>query len=177
MLQNAQFCRESRREYRCETCDYYTSKRGDWHKHLETKKHKSREMLQNATDIVANNSPKIWRCECGKIYKHHTSFYRHKNRCMLRDIAETTPEKTVEKTVEKTATSMEGMKDLVVSMVEENRELRAILLEQRNNWQNLSHMYITNNINTFNLQVFLLEDCKEALNMTGFKSLNIHVQT
>ena len=168
MLQNATyFVAKSRHEYRCEKCDYNTCKRGDWNKHLETKKHKTREMLHNATDFVAKKSPKLWRCECGKVYKHHTSFYRHKNQCTQRALSEhVTP-------------NMDGMKDLMVSMVEENRELRAILLDQQKQLAELKpHQHITNNINnTFNLHVFLNEDCKEALNMTEFiKSLDIQVQ-
>ena len=120
MLHNATyFVAKSRQEYRCEKCDYNTCKRGDWNKHLETKKHKTREMLHNATDFVAKKSPKLWRCECGKVYKHHTSYYRHKNQCTQRALSEhVTP-------------NMDGMKDLMVSMVEENRELRAILLDQQ----------------------------------------------
>jgi len=74
---------------------------------------------------------------------------------------------------------MDGVKDLMVSMVEENRELRAILLDQQKQLAELKpQQHITNNINnTFNLHVFLNEDCKEALNMTEFiKSLDIQVQ-
>lgn len=168
MLHNAtDFVAKSRREYRCVKCDYYTCKRGDWNKHIETKKHKSREMLHNATDLGAQKSPKKWMCECGKAYKHHTSYYRHKNHCTNRIHAgQTTP-------------SMDGVKDLMVSMVEENRELRTILLDQQKQLAELKpQQHITNNINnTFNLQVFLNEDCKEALNMTEFiKSLDIQVQ-
>lgn len=168
MLHNAtDIVAKSRREYHCIKCDYHTCKRSDWKKHLETNKHKTREMLHNATDLGAKKSPKLWRCECGKVYKHHTSYYRHKNQCAHRIQAG------------QTISSMDGVKDLMVSMVEENRELRAILLDQQKQLANLKpQQHITNNINnTFNLQVFLNEDCREALNMTEFiKSLDIQVQ-
>lgn len=168
MLHNAtNLVSKSHPEYRCDKCDYFTCKRGDWNKHIVTKKHKSREMLHNATYLGSQKSPRHWRCECGKVYKHHTSYYRHKNQCTHRI------------QVEQTNPSMDGVKDLMVSMVEENRELRTILLEQQKQLAELKpQQHITNNINnTFNLQVFLNEDCKEALNMTEFiKSLDIQVQ-
>lgn len=113
-------------------------------------------MLHNATDLGAKNSPKQWRCECGKVYKHHTSYYRHKNQCTHRVNAD------------QTGPSMDEVKDLMVSMVSDIKKQLAELKPQQN---------ITNNNNTFNLNVFLNEDCKDALNMTEFiKSLDIQVQ-
>ena len=154
------------KKYTCIHCDYTTSHLGKWKRHVETKKHKSREMLHNATDLGAQKSPKQWRCECGKVYKHHTSYYRHKNQCARRAQAG------------QTGPSMDEVKDLMVSMVEESRELRTILLDQQKQLAELKpQQNITNNINTFNLNVFLNEDCKDALNMTEFiKSLDIQVQ-
>ena len=168
MLHNAtDFVAKSRNEFYCKICDYLTYKRCDWNKHIETKKHKSREMLHNATHLNAQKPSKLWRCECGKEYKHHTSYYRHKNQCVYRT------------EVQHTTCNMNEVKELMVSMVEENRELRAILLNQQKQLSQLKpNQHITNNINnTFNLQVFLNEDCKEALNMTEFiKSLDIQVK-
>ena len=50
-------------------------RKGDFKKHLESKKHKSPECYINATQYFS------YCCPCGKKYKHHSSFYRHRSKC------------------------------------------------------------------------------------------------
>lgn len=150
----------------CKHCDYTTYHSGKWKRHIETKKHKNNQMVHNGASVNQNTS-KFWVCECGKTYKYHQGYYRHKNTCTVKQHVDTN-------------SNMSEMKDLVVTMIEENRELRSILLDQRKQLAELQpQQNITNNNtinNTFNLNVFLNEDCKEAINMTEFvKSLEIHV--
>ena len=60
--------------YFCEYCDYNTSRKVDYEKHLLTPKH---EMLVNAKITSIHKH----FCECGKSYKHIESLYRHKKSC------------------------------------------------------------------------------------------------
>jgi uncharacterized C2H2 Zn-finger protein len=58
----------------CENCDFKSSNKKDYKRHLGTAKHK---ILTN-TD---NNGEKKWECICGKIYKHRQSYHKHKMKC------------------------------------------------------------------------------------------------
>jgi uncharacterized C2H2 Zn-finger protein len=58
----------------CENCDFKSSNKKDYKRHLGTAKHK---ILTN-TD---NNGEKKWECICGKIYKHRQSYHTHKKKC------------------------------------------------------------------------------------------------
>ena len=82
MLQNAAYLRaKNEPKYSCIKCDYSTSKICNWKRHVESNKHK---MLHNAAYLGAKTSQKnIWRCACGRKYKQHQSFYRHKKHCTM----------------------------------------------------------------------------------------------
>jgi len=60
----------------CESCNYKCCKKTLWTQHITTRKHK------NATCSIIDATKKYsYKCECGKIFKHHSSLYRHKNNC------------------------------------------------------------------------------------------------
>jgi hypothetical protein len=70
----------------CDVCDYNTSKKNDYKKHIETKKHKMREMVVNGS----KKSQKVataFTCECGNIYKYDSGYYRHKKTCDMASAA------------------------------------------------------------------------------------------
>ena len=139
----------------CKICDYYTSNKKDYTKHLLTLKHQN---LMKTNDFINKNpqkSPKDknYVCNCGKIYKHLSSLYKHKNNC---NFIET----------EVTDENMAADKDLIMMLVKQNTELMEILKNGTNN-NNQSHN--TNSLNkTFNLQFFLNETCKDAMNIMDF---------
>ena len=61
-------------KFRCEKCDFLTSKKSNWLKHIETQKHK---MLTN--DDMDNKYD--YKCFCGKEFKYRQSLHRHKKHC------------------------------------------------------------------------------------------------
>ena len=64
--------------YICKLCDYSTSNKKDYNKHLLTQKHKKKE------DSTKNpqKSPKLYNCNyCEKIYKNRTGLWRHNKIC------------------------------------------------------------------------------------------------
>lgn len=68
--------------FECEFCDYTTCKKSSWLKHNDTKKHKNNEMVHNGTSKVAKScSTEKFKCVCGKSYKFHSGYYRHKSTC------------------------------------------------------------------------------------------------
>ena len=148
----------------CFSCDYICFRSNDMKKHASTDKHqkKVREYKKNTTtsDFVTENSQKsqkvaqdhnlhLYLCECGKKYKYHSGLWKHKKTCSY-EISHT-PE-------------------MVSHLIEENNSLKNIILEVcKNNTINNNITHITNNNNkTFNLNVFLNEQCKDAMNITDF---------
>ena len=67
--------------FSCDKCDYSTSKKSNYNKHLTTDKHK---MLYDAALNVAKSSFIGFACVCGKTYKQHQSLYRHKKACLVK---------------------------------------------------------------------------------------------
>ena len=70
--------------YSCECCDYITCKKSSYIKHMTTDKHKKTE---NDSKMVVNDSEKSqkvaqFECNCGKIYKYDSGYYRHKKNCV-----------------------------------------------------------------------------------------------
>jgi len=62
-------------KFHCENCNYSTSRKSQYDRHLQTNKHK---ILQNPT--LKSSEPK-WYCPCGKKYKHSSTLYAHKKKC------------------------------------------------------------------------------------------------
>lgn len=60
-------------KFSCEKCKFFCVKKGDYNRHINTKKHKN-----NLKDEERLNE---YRCNCGKIYKHHSSLWNHKKVC------------------------------------------------------------------------------------------------
>ena len=65
--------------FRCETCDFNTSNKCNYLKHLDTRKHKT--LTKFDTNLAKNASPS-YDCLCGKSYKHRQSLYSHKKVCL-----------------------------------------------------------------------------------------------
>jgi Txe/YoeB family toxin of Txe-Axe toxin-antitoxin module len=141
----------------CEKCNYKCNKNSEYNKHILTAKHK---ILQNPTLDVNN---KMYTCECGKIYKHSSTLYAHKKKCKYYE------EENYIITEEKNNTE-----DLINYLMKENSEFKQLLLDQNKQMIELAKVGGNYNINnnshnkTFNLNMFLNETCKNAMNITEF---------
>jgi hypothetical protein len=132
----------------CKCCDYNTSRRGQYDRHLATDKHQNRS---NETNMKQKSSEKF-QCLCGMAFRSRTTLWRHKKNC------------SGELDLEKQDESAD--KDLIMMLVKQNSELLEVIKNGTHNTTN-SHNTITNN-KTFNLQFFLNETCKDAMNITDF---------
>ena len=137
----------------CESCNYKCCKQNEYNKHMLTNKHKT---LQHPTSIE-----KTYNCNCGKIYKHSSTLYTHKKRCQL---VTSTP------TYEKEITETEPTdKELIMILIKENSELKNMMMEViKTGTHNTTHNINNSHNKTFNLQFFLNETCKDAMNITDF---------
>ena len=158
------------KNYSCKICYYFTSNKKDYNKHLLTRKHK---ILTNTNE----KSPKIpknevmYVCECGKKYKHNSSLCKHKKKCFFLENIE------VDKTIseKKISENTIDYKEMFVQMVDQNNELQKTIHEMIPKLGNTT--YSQNNTQNFNINVFLNEQCKDALNIMDFvKSLQLKLK-
>jgi ribosomal protein L37AE/L43A len=140
----------------CDFCNIKTNNKKDFEKHILTAKHKKlTNVNKKLTEISLKNS---FVCEkCKKEYKSRVGLWKHKKCC-----------KEVNNLTDKTD------KDLMLFLIKENNEFKNVMLETL---KNITH--ITNNNfhnKTFNLNLFLNETCKNAMNITDFvDSLQLQV--
>lgn len=127
--------------FQCDCCGYTTHRKSDYTKHLLTRKHKK---------IENKNYDTVLLCECGKDFSTRQSLHVHQKKCYMSP-------------------------HLIVELIKDNRELREMLVEQNKTIQEMAknnvsvtHNSINNNRNTFNLNFFLNEQCKNAINMSDF---------
>ena len=158
----------------CEFCDYTTFKKADYCKHLSTDKHIKTE---NGSKMVVNDSEKSQKvahftCKCGKVYKYDSGFYRHKKICQETNIKPDIKSDTDIKTDNPSVSD----KDLIIMLINQNKELIEIVKNGSNSTNNTINYNNNSNNKTFNLQVFLNETCKDAMNISDFvESIKLQV--
>ena len=172
--------------FRCETCDFNTSNKCNYLKHLDTRKHKT--LTKIYLDLIKVASPS-YDCLCGKSYKHRQSLYSHKKVCLKSVNGETEVSETkVSET--KVSEINNDFKDLVCKMMTENNEIKTMLIKENQELRSQikelipkvgSNNSVTNNNNNinnkFNIQIFLNEQCKHAINIKDFiESIKISLQ-
>ena len=147
--------------FKCITCDYITSRKNDYSRHILTPKHhKANEMLISTNDTAQN--PQQHKCSyCDKSYKHKSSLCKHVKMCLNKpqqQQLQIQPQPQIDA-------------NLVIELLKQNQELQKSLIELSKE-KTVTNNSISNNSNnkTFNIQVYLNEDCKDALNISEFVS-------
>ena len=158
---------EYSKEFSCKCCDYICYKKQHYNQHLLTNKHKNNEINSVENKIVKN----IFDCDCGKKYKDRTGLWKHKRTCNL--------VKKLDLAAANNNNDIAFLTNLVLEVVKnnselqkQNQELQIQMLEVIKNGTNNTTTNSNNNITnkTFNLQFFLNEECKDALNISEFVS-------
>ena len=167
--------------FNCETCEYICSKQSDYIKHCATRKHK---MMTN-DDPKNNNIEPIHVCShCNKIYKTKQSLWVHKQKCKA-------PEKeNISMVLQDDDVANLPIHNYIMKLVEhnkllvdQNQDFKQTMLElAKNQNTTINNNNIQNNktINNtqFNLNVFLQQTCKDAINMSDFiDSLEINTKS
>ena len=161
----------------CETCNYKCSKQSEYTKHLSTVKHANQQMSTN----VNNKNPKcnnLYMCNCGKAYKERTGLWKHKKKCFQQNniIIDDNILNNQEYSNSQELNT-QHIEKMVKYLMEENTEFKHLLMEQnkqiieQNNRmieiaKKTGHNITTNN--SFNLNMYLNETCKDALNIMDF---------
>ena len=143
-------------KYCCINCDFYSSKKTDYTRHLATQKHNFGVLTTEKT--TTNNT---YECQiCSKYFKDRTGLWRHKKKCLT---TETLLEANVMLQYQQ---KIDKLTDVVLDIVNKNSELTKQICELSSKPNiNVSN---SNNNKTFNLNVYLNEECKNALNMRDF---------
>jgi len=136
----------------CNFCDYKTSRKSQYDRHMSTSKHQKSTFVNKKVP----KSSATFNCNCGKQYKERSGLWRHKNKGQCE---------------EKVNNNESNNKDELINyLMKESQEFKTLVLEVLksgiSNTTNISN--INSNNKTFNLNVFLNETCKNAMNITDF---------
>ena len=123
-------------KYYCNLCNYKCNKNSEYTKHISTNKHK---ILQNSTSIPIPCVKKTYSCSCGKVYKHSSTLYHHKNKCSMNQEQSSTNIIINNEPNEKNTTGVETDKELLIKMLLKNQEIMEKLIETMPNIGNNSH--------------------------------------
>jgi len=143
--------------FTCNICNYSTCRKYNLELHNESIKHKTNILATNDDNNLVKVS-KNYSCEnCNKNFGDRSGLWRHKKKC-------NSPDNKSEKIDD---TKMICDKELIMTLIKQNAELLEII---KNGTNNNSHTNSHNHSNnkTFNLQFFLNETCKNAMNISEF---------
>jgi hypothetical protein len=149
--------------FQCILCDFKCFKQSNFNLHLLTRKHK---MKQNETLLHGENTYNVlnhsqchdFQCHnCLEKFNSRTTLWRHKKKCQDQTSNPTTKDQT----------------ELVQYLMKENSEFKQLMIEQNKQMIELAknsghHNNFNSHNKTFNLQVFLNETCKNAININEF---------
>ena len=150
------------KKFICECCNFSCENKKDYNRHLKTKKHKS----YSSGDIDKNAMKDVKACKyCNKEYKSNSGLWKHEQKCS--------------QTQEISDINSTDYKQLVMDMINQNSDLQKMLLEQQEQYnkslqdmvpkiQNVTNNNTTHNTNKVNINIFLNEQCKDAINMSEF---------
>ena len=165
----------------CSKCDYYTNKTSSYNKHLTTRKHAEAANTNVATDTFECNI-------CNKVYKSRVGLWKHKKVCK---------ETTDTPSIPNNMSTIIDNPTIVIELLKQNQEFKDLILEERREFQkiitdqsakmmelagnmggnNHHNTTTTNSHNKFNLNVFLNEQCKDAMTLKDFvKNIEISME-
>ena len=179
----------------CELCNFENNSKQQYDKHLITKKHCLNVL--NKKNVLTNVKQNC--CDkCDKTFVNASGLWKHKKKCqnILSKNEEIEEPKNSSITSEMFMEFMKKNNELQLFLYEQNKELQNTFIEKTSELQNTivdqnnkiielsskqtminSNNTNSNNNNNFNLQFFLNETCKDALNITDFiNSLQLSVK-
>jgi hypothetical protein len=194
---------KSSKRFRCEICDFDSSRKSQYDRHTLTTKHK---MATNATVGQHEKDTKVaisktYKCACGKEYLHHCSIWKHRKNCSFEKEKGNEKEKEnntdieIIKEKQQPTLFVPDSPNIVMELLKQNSEFKELIkeqsyhmmennksiLEQNKNMceliskvgvgsttTNHTNSHNTTNKNRFNINLFLNEQCKDAMNIMDF---------
>ncbi len=163
----------------CDICDFKCCKNSNYDKHITTSKHLS--SVNGYTNDIKKEQKNPYKCECGKEYNYYSGLWRHKKKCVVTNDDENI---ILDNNLTQNSSEVVHLTNLVFKLMTNNEEIQ----KQNNEFQlqtlemqkqmidvcktsgnnNTSNSYNNSNNKTFNMQVFLNEKCKDAMNIMDF---------
>lgn len=184
------------KKFNCQYCDYNCCKESDYNKHLLTTKHKNSYILAQNNDTLSPKLAKKYVCDCGKEYKYRQGIYAHRKTCnkinnccennsehneayepeTIKEDKDKVLKNIVLEVINQNNSNSNSNNELIQYLINENKEFKNLILEivkkdslTINNTNNNTNNNISNcNNKSFNLNFFLNEQCKDALNINEF---------
>lgn len=146
-------------KFNCVYCEYITNNKKDYSKHLSTLKHINMNEIQQLTTEKSQDEIRCYKCKyCDKTYKYRDGLWRHNKKCKEPTVAEVFANNNTQQITE-----------LMLKMIEQNKDLTDKICElAKNSGNNYTNTNNVNSHNKFNLNVYLNETCKDAMNITDF---------
>jgi hypothetical protein len=168
------------KQFTCESCDYICFNKFDYNKHLSTRKH----TMTNNTNEMSQKIAKTYICKnCNSEYKHQSSLCKHVKTCQVKPKPQ----------INKSSSDSIDYTSIISQLLNQNNELKNFIIEQATEYKNLTIEHkketmeivnkvienvkpsttnntINGNVNNqkFNINVFLNEQCKDAMNLSDF---------
>jgi len=151
--------KNEQQNFYCKDCDYHTSRKYNWDRHIFTLKHK---MVTNGNKNEQNEHTKnVFVCECGKIYKFSTGLSRHKKICTYVEKQQVTP--NLEKQLETKGIEIDKKDKQLDELMKTVNELIPNI-----GTNNIINNTTNNTINNINIQLFLDKNCSDAMSIQYF---------
>ena len=153
------------KNFSCKKCYFNCSKQCDWDRHILTRKH-TMEINGNKMEIQknANNN----QCDiCKKYYKTKSGLWKHKNKC-IKQKESNTADNINKNTINLLINEHTDFKNIIIELVKSNTDLQKQMVDVCKNSSKIINNNNNSNNKTFNMQVFLNEKCKDAMNLTDF---------
>ena len=175
--------------FECKICNYKTSSKKDYNKHILTAKHQIRTKSCEKSQKIPQP---IFECICGKVYKARNSLWYHKQRCTYN---ETYADESVVATTQ--PVDISNQSTIILELLRENKEFKQLVVDQNKQIQEsqtqntelqtqmvemfkegktINNNTTNNNNQRFNLNFFLNDTCKDAMNITEFLgNIDVHI--
>jgi Zinc finger, C2H2 type len=142
--------------FTCEKCDFISSRLSHYKRHIMTSKHiMANNLLINTNNLATKSTEDLYKCKnCKKTYKHQSSLCKHKKTCKQED------------KIDDHNASLLDKDDLIIQLLKQNKELIDVVKNGTNN--NYTVTQTNSNNKSFNLNFFLNETCKNAMNIMDF---------
>jgi hypothetical protein len=158
------------KKFDCCFCMYSTFNVKDYKKHINTIKHKNHEMETFGNKKSPKSDEKPYFCDCGFSFLTRAGLWKHRKSCGDKFI-EKLPHENNE------VLDQEFNKDTLIEIIKQNHDFQMVMQKQMFDFMKTNVCYnnsinTINNLNsnnkTFNLQFFLNETCKDAMNISDF---------
>ncbi|MCJ7648165.1 MAG: hypothetical protein MUP85_06100 [Candidatus Lokiarchaeota archaeon] len=158
-----EFLVKTSKNFECKICNYITSRKYNIEIHNDSIKHKN-NILTTFDNVCLAKTSKIYSCvNCSKYFNDRAGLWRHKKKCINISHSEINDLKSHDK-----------QEELIEYLLKENSEFKQLMLEHNKHMLELANNSIknagNNNNNSFNLNFFLNETCKNAMNIMDFVS-------